>query len=150
MATATEMMARARRQALAASLASARMEQLRSLRFEFDESGGRLTDTATDLTIDPAGSGGPGLSPSGAGALDANLSGFVDYLDGRGSWVGAGPAAPPGAAFVRRWSVEPADAGSDLLVLQVLVRPVVAGSAGAVGRLDGGARYVTLRARTRR
>jgi prepilin-type N-terminal cleavage/methylation domain-containing protein len=147
-AIATEAMARARIESLAASLASSRMEQLRSLRFEFDDTGLRITDTTTSLASEPPGPGGPGLTPSGA-SLDSNVAGFADFLDGRGEWVGSGTAPPPGAAFVRRWSIDPADSVGDLLVLQVVVRTVAAGSPGA-GRARGEARYVSLLARTRR
>jgi len=147
-AIATEMMGRARAESLAASLAASRMEQLRSLRFEFDDSGLRVTDATTSLATDPPGPGGAGLNPSGA-SLASNVSGLADFLDGAGAWVGSGTAPPSGAAFVRRWSIEPADAGGDLLVLQVLVRPVAAGSPGA-RRARGEARYVSLLARTRR
>ena len=58
--------------------------------------------------------------------------------------------APPGASFVRRWSIEPADANGDLLVVQVLVRPVSAGSAAGPRRLNGEARFVSVRARVLR
>lgn len=148
-ATAFEMMGRARAQALAATAASARMEQLRSLRFEFDERGLPLTDLTTSLAGPQPAGGGGGLAAPG-GSLDANVIGFADFLDSGGAWIGGGTAPPPGAAFVRRWSIEPADPSGDLLVVQVLVRPLAAGSGGAVGRLDGGARYVTLLARTQR
>lgn len=149
-AVATEMMARARVQALAASLAAARLEQLRVLRFEFDAAGLRLTDLSTNLAEDPAAPGGPGLSISGASSLDGNVSGYVDFLDRSGAWIGTGGTAPPRTAFVRRWSIESADAAGDLLVLQVLVRPVASGSASGVARVAREARFVTLRARLRR
>jgi prepilin-type N-terminal cleavage/methylation domain-containing protein len=147
-AVATEAMGRARAESLAASLAASRMEQLRGLRFEFDDTGLPVTDTTTGLATDPPGPGGAGLSPSGA-SLTTNVNGLADFLGGAGEWVGSGTAVPPGAAFVRRWSIEAADAGGDLLVLQVLVRPVAAGSPGAQ-RARGEARYVSLLARTRR
>jgi prepilin-type N-terminal cleavage/methylation domain-containing protein len=147
---ATETMARARAQALAASLASARIEQLRGLRLAFDESGQRVTDLATNLATEPAGTGGAGLTPSGGATLDANVPGFVDYLDGAGQWLATGAAVPAGTAFVRRWSIDRVDASEDLLVLQVLVRPASAASAPAARRVNGEARFVTLRARARR
>jgi len=147
-ALATEMMGRARADSLAASLASARMEQLRGLRFEFDANGLPLTDLTTNLASDPPAAGGTGLAAS-PGSLAANVSGLADFVDGTGQWLGSGTATPSGAAFVRRWSVEPLDAAGDLVVLQVLVRPVAAGSP-ATGRVRGEARYVTVLARTRR
>jgi prepilin-type N-terminal cleavage/methylation domain-containing protein len=149
-AVATEMMSGARSQALAANLASARMEQLRALRFTFDASGQRVTDLTTDLAVDPPVIGGVGLSPSGSMSLDSNVPGYFDFLDGDGAWLGSGGAAPSGSAFVRRWAVEPADAGGDLLVIQVLVRPASAASATGVRRVRGEARYTTMRARVQR
>jgi prepilin-type N-terminal cleavage/methylation domain-containing protein len=147
-AIATEAMGRARIESVAAGLASSRMEQLRSLRFEFDDTGFRITDTTTSLASEPPAMGGPGLTSSGP-SLDSNVAGFADFLDGRGEWIGSGTAPSAGAAFVRRWSIEPADIAGDLLVLQVLVRPVASGSPGG-GRARGEARYVSLLARTRR
>jgi hypothetical protein len=94
------------------------------------------------------------LTFSPPGALDENTPGFVDFLDDRGRWVSAGPAAPPAAVFVRRWSIEPpADGSPDSLVLQVLVRPVVedvpaAGRRPVIGRSEG--RLLTLRTRVAR
>jgi len=146
-AVATGMMGGARTQTLAASLASVRMEQLRSLRFEFDASGQRLTDLTTNLSIEPAGPGGGGLAASGPTSLESNVEGFVDFLDGAGRWLAGGNAAPPRTAFIRRWSIEPADPNGDLLVVQVLVRPVTAGASGGPRRLNGEARYVSVRAR---
>lgn len=64
-------------------------------------------DTRTDLTVDPPASGGPGLGPSPAEALAANVPGYSDYVDADGRYAGHGPVAPPSAAFVRRWSVMP-------------------------------------------
>jgi prepilin-type N-terminal cleavage/methylation domain-containing protein len=143
---ATGMMARARLQATAASLAAARMEQLRGLQFEFDMAGLRLTDLSTNLAADPPVPGGPGLTASGA-SLDANVAGHVDYVDRNGVWVGAGTTPPTGAVFVRRWSVEPVGGSSDLLALQVLVRPVASGAPGGAARSAGEVRLLTLRAR---
>ena len=147
---ATEMMRDARTQSLAANVAASRLEQLRGLRFEYDGAGVRVTDTSTDLSRDPPVPGGTGLRPSGAATLDANVAGYVDFLDSRGRWVGNGPAVPPGAAVVRRWAVEAVDASGDLLALQVLARPVTGGRVGAGARVAGEARFVTLRARVLR
>lgn len=148
MAFATRGMHVARMQGTAAVAASSRLDQLRTLQFEFDLAGQRLTDVGTDLTVDPPSPGGSGLTTSGAGSLDVNVSGFVDYLDEAGRWVGTGLAPPPRAVFVRRWAVE-SPGGPDLLVLQVLVRPLGNG-AGAGRRQPGDARLFTARARVRR
>jgi prepilin-type N-terminal cleavage/methylation domain-containing protein len=143
------MMAEARAQSLAAGMAAERLEQLRGLRLEFDAGGLRRTDLSTDLTIEPPGAGGAGLTPSGPAALDGDVPGYVDFLDGRGRWVGSGPPAPAGAVYVRRWSIEPLDPGGDLVALQVLVRPLMARGVGAGRRAAGEVRFVTLRARVR-
>lgn len=148
MGTAT--MGAARAQSLSATLASARMEQLRTLRFEFDAAGARVTDGSTDLSADPPGSGGPGLTPSGPAPLIADTAGYVDYLDGDGRWIAGGTRPPAGTAFVRRWSIEWVTPGRDLLALQVVVRAVSAGDPPGGRPGSGEARYVTLRARTGR
>jgi len=148
MAFATRGMHVARMQGIAALAASSRLDQLRSLQFEFDPAGQRLTDVATDLTVDPPGPGGSGLTSSGSGSLDTNVSGFVDYLDDAGRWVGSGPTPPRAAVFVRRWAIE-SPGPPDLLVLQVLVRPLANGPL-AGRRQPGDARMVTARARVRR
>lgn len=146
MGTAT--MGAARVQSLSATLASARMEQLRTLRFEFDAAGARVTDGSTDLAADPPGSGGPGLTPSGPAPLIADTAGYVDYLDGDGRWIAGGTQPPAGTAFVRRWSIE--SVTPDLLALQVIVRAVSAGDPPGGRPGSGEARFVTLRARAGR
>lgn len=149
-AVATEMMARARVQSVAAALASAKLEQLRSLQFETDAAGVRMTDVSTNLAEEPASQGGQGLSVSGASSLDGNVAGYTDFLDRNGRWLAGGISPPPGTTFVRRWSIDAMGAGSDLLVVQVVVRPVASGASAGARRLPGEARLVTLRARTRR
>jgi prepilin-type N-terminal cleavage/methylation domain-containing protein len=137
----------ARIQGVSALAASARMDELRSLPFAFDADGQRVTDLSTNLAASSPGPGGTGLTAGGA-TLETSVSGFVDYLDGSGAWVGAGPAPAPGAVFVRRWAVEAPD-GPDLLVLQVLVSPVNR-EAEDIRHTPGGTRLVTVRARVRR
>lgn len=149
-AVATGMMAGARTQALAAGLASTRMEQLRGLQFEFDHAGNRHTDLTTSLGSEPPGPGGTGLTPSGPATLNADSAGFVDFLDGAGGWLGNGAAPPARAVFVRRWSIEPVGPAGDLLVIQVLVRPLTGGVAAAARRVNAEARLVTMRVRVRR
>jgi prepilin-type N-terminal cleavage/methylation domain-containing protein len=145
---ATRAMHGARAQGISVFAASARLDELHSLRFEFSEDGQRLTDVTTNLAVTPADDGGSGLAPGGAPRLDVNVSGFVDYLDGSGAWLGGGPARPPAAAFVRRWAIEAPD-GPDLLVLHVTVRPI-ANDAARGGRGVGDTRLVTFRARVQR
>ena len=149
-ATATQMTSRAGALSTAAALAAARLEGLRGLQFEFDSSGLRLTDLTTDLAADPPASGGVGLTPSGSGSLDTNTPGYVDFTDANGASLGGGVMPPPGAVFVRRWSIEAFGGSSDLVVLQVLARPLAAGSPPPGQRAAGEVRLVTMRARTLR
>ena len=107
-------------------LAGQKMEQLRSLEWRYDAQGlAAVSDLTTDLSRDPPSAGGPGLRASPPDSLRRNMPGYVDYLDGRGAWVGTGSRPPSGAAFVRRWSVQ---AGRppfhDLLALDVVVLPL--------------------------
>lgn len=142
LAFATRAMHIARMQGVSVLSASARLDELRGLRFEFAEDGERLTDLSTYLAASPPHDGGSGLAPGGAASLDVNVSGFVDYLDDSGAWIGEGAAPPPGAAFVRRWAIE-APADPDLLLLHVLVRPIVNEAAGET-------HLVTIRLRVER
>jgi len=106
-------------------LASAKMEQLQSLLWSYDDAGAPVSDMSTDLSVDPASVGGGGLRPSPVDALNRNCPGYVDYLDATGRWVGSGPAPPPQAAYVRRWNIQPLANTSDVLVLQVVATTVV-------------------------
>lgn len=113
----------ARSGTMASLLAARKLEQLRGLAWCFLEDGSDLTDTATDLAVQPeAGAGGTGLLPSPPDSLRANTPGFVDHLDASGEWVGTGTTPPARAAYTRRWSIgrSPAGAG-DALVLRVVV-----------------------------
>jgi len=58
------------------------------------------------------------LTPSPPGALRVDTPGFVDYLDASGAGLGS----ETGAAFVRRWSIDPLPSDPmNAVVLQVLV-----------------------------
>jgi len=149
-AVATGTMSRARLQSLATGLAASRMEQLRGLRFEFDDDGVRVTDASTDLSAGLPAPGGAGLTVSSSASLDGNVPGYADFLDRNGAWTGNGAVPPAGTTFIRRWSIDALDPGGDLLALQVLVRPVASGSASGSERVAGETRLVTVRARTRR
>jgi hypothetical protein len=149
----------ARMESTAVVLASQKLEQLRTLEWNADDSGSGgspASDRTTDLTRDPAVGGGRGLSASPAGALATNVAGFVDYLDGAGAWVGTGPMPPPRAVFIRRWAVTPLPADpADALVLQVLVTNVTRDASvqrgpGLRDRLGGEALVTTVRTRTSR
>lgn len=117
----------AKGQTSTAILAAQKMEQLRGLTWGFDETGLGLplSDTTTDLGQEPPTNGGPGLNPSPSGTLQNNTTGYVDYLDAYGTWVGTGGTPPPTAYYIRRWSVEPLPTNpNNTLILQVLVTTV--------------------------
>jgi len=64
-------------------------------------------------------------TPSPAGTLGANRSGYVEYLDGYGRSLGGGDDPPHGTVYVQRWSIDPLPANvGGALVLQVLVTSV--------------------------
>jgi hypothetical protein len=72
------------------------------------------------------------LAPSPRDALSANHQGFFEALDANGRPTGSGGSttAPPGASYVRRWSLEPLASSAPLsidgaraILLQVLVVP---------------------------
>ena len=119
----------AREQTVTTMLAASKLEQLRSLSWTFEPGSvvppPRRSDGSADLSVEPSGSGGPGLSPAPHGTLESNVRSYVDYLDGQGRWVGNGAAPPADAAYVRRWSVRPLpDDPTSTLILSVLVTTV--------------------------
>ena len=139
----------------AAILAEAKLEQLRSLTYGFDAFGVPITNTHTNITVEPElPIGGTGLKPSPPGTLGANTVGYVDYLDVNGTSLGGATVTPPsGAVYIRRWSVEPLPTNPDnTIVLQVLVaRARNRGSAdtitGTVRRLPDEARVISVKTR---
>jgi type II secretory pathway pseudopilin PulG len=97
--------------AFTAILAAQKMEQLRALTWAFDAQGAPVSDSALmSLTPD---------------TLLQDTSGYVDYLDAAGRPLGGSGTLPPGAVYVRRWSIDPLASNPDTtLVIQVLVRRV--------------------------
>lgn len=140
---------RSRTKTSASVLAAAKMEQLRSLTWAFDSAGQPTTDTQTDLSIDPPLGGGPGLSPSPPGSLEANMPPWVDYLDGRGQWVGHGGQPPEGTVYVRRWSVTPlpSDIGHTLVLQVVVCHLRDASSPQIAGSVPGSVRLIAAKTR---
>jgi hypothetical protein len=138
-AIATSSNTRARHSTLAGILATRKLEELRSLTWEFDLGGAPANDPALR---------------SSPWALQRNTPGFVDHVDQSGVTVGQDVEAPPGAAYTRRWSIEPVTASpEDALLIQVLVTRVRSpglADRGAVGRLPGDARLVTIKVRKSR
>jgi prepilin-type N-terminal cleavage/methylation domain-containing protein len=84
-----------------------------------------------------------GLTQSPAGTLESDVNGFCDSLDRTGQTLGAGPAPPADAAYVRRWSIEPLPASPHhTSILQVLVRDLRRAGVVSGVRLPGDARIV--------
>lgn len=110
------------------AMAEQKMEQLRSLTWGFatDGSGLPASDTTSNLSVTPATATGSGLNPSPSNSLNENVSGFCDFLDAGGNWVGTGTTAPATAVYVRRWAIVPLPTNpNNTLILQVLVTPLV-------------------------
>jgi type II secretory pathway pseudopilin PulG len=129
-AVATAAMRNAREQTTAVVLAAAKMDQLRSLAWDYGPESpvAALTprsDETTDLSDPSYPDSGRGLQASPPDALTTNAAGCVDYLDASGRWLGNGARAPASAVFVRRWSIVPLSADPErTLILRVLVTTV--------------------------
>jgi prepilin-type N-terminal cleavage/methylation domain-containing protein len=109
------------------AMAEQKMEQLRALTWGFasDGTGLPVSDSTTNLAITPANQTGAGLNPSPSDSLFRNTTGFVDYLDEAGNWLGTGTVPPTGAVYIRRWSVTPLPTNpNNTLILQVVVAPL--------------------------
>ena len=137
------------------AMAEQKLEQLRGLTWGFDLQGQGLplSDTTTNLTVTPPAHNGSGLNPSPSDSLEQNTTGFVDFLDGAGQWVGTGTTPPASAVYIRRWSIQPLPTNpNNTLVIQVLVTPVTSEmarveSAFTRTRMAGDALLVTVRTR---
>lgn len=113
----------ARVRTLAAVLAAQKMEQLRSLAWAHSPGGELLSDSTTNLAVDPPSSGGPGLGAA-PGSLDADIPFYVDYANAAGTTVSSSAAA----AYVRRWRIAPlASDPENQLMLEVRVLTVGGG-----------------------
>ncbi len=151
-AIATKANSSARTSTFATVLAQQKMEQLRELAWGFDQQNNAVSDVQSNIAVTPSTpTGGPGLSPSPARALLEATTGYVDYLDAAGTWVGTGARPVPGTVYIRSWSVTPLpqDPGNTL-VLQVLVtRSRDRGTAnnGAGTRLPDEARLMSIKTR---
>lgn len=134
----------ARRVTTTAVLAQQKIEQLRALTWGFDEFGLPISDYSSDISVTPpSAAGGIGLTPSPGDTLNTSTTGYVDYLDAYGQWLGTGGSPPQGALYVRRWSVDPLPNNpNNTLVFQVLV-----GRISPAGELHDLARQVNLKTR---
>jgi prepilin-type N-terminal cleavage/methylation domain-containing protein len=137
------------------AMAEQKLEQLRGLTWGFDLAGQGIpdSDTTTNLTVTPPTHDGSGLNPSPSDSLEQNTTGFVDFLDGSGNWVGTGSTPPGSAVYIRRWSIQPLPTNpNNTLVIQVLVTPVTNEQARVESqytrtRMAGDALLVTVRTR---
>jgi type II secretory pathway pseudopilin PulG len=144
----------AKGQTSATALAEQKLEQLRALTWGFDLSGSGLpvTDTTTNLSVNPPSQNGGGLNPSPGDSLYQSNVGYVDYLDAAGGWLGNGLAAPAGTVFVRRWAIQPLPTNpNNTLILQVLVTPIgndaARQSGGSRVRMPGDSLLVSVKTR---
>ena len=141
-------------------LALEKMEQLRGLTWGFAVGpggtlGAPVSDSSTNISVDPPITGGPGLSASPSGTLEANTVNYVDYLGADGTWLGTGASPPTGTVYIRRWAVQPLPANpSNTLVLQVMATTLrqellreSAGSAGPRGRLPADTWLISVKTR---
>lgn len=139
----------AQHQGLATVLARSKIEQIRSLAWTRGADSSEVSDRSTNVAAPPVTSGGAGLTVSPGSTLDESVSGYCDYLDALGSWVGEGPRAPPSAAWVRRWAVGVLTSDTpDVLRIEVSVEPLYVSMQQPRGasRREG-ARLVAMRAR---
>lgn len=142
----------ARTSTFATVLAQQKMEQLRGLVWGFNAVNSPVSDRQTNLAVTPLTSnGGPGLSPSPTGALLHSTTGYVDYLDSTGAWVGTGTTPAAGTVYIRRWSVTPLpeDPGNTLVLQVMVTKRLNRGAADADGgtRLPDEARLMSLKTR---
>jgi type II secretory pathway pseudopilin PulG len=131
----------AREQSIGRVAAQARLATLTSLAFhtiaDVDGSAVAVTDTTTDVTVDPPGPGGTGLAESPSDALWRDTSGYVDYLDTMGRELGSRAGARERAAYVRRWAIGREGSGSgEVALFAVLVAPLAAVGGAAAAPID--------------
>jgi type II secretory pathway pseudopilin PulG len=145
----------ARGQTSTTAMAEQKMEQLRALTWGFDLQGQGLplSDTTSNLTVEPVTQNGSGLNPSPSDSLEQNTAGFVDFLDRDGAWVGTGTTPPSTAVYIRRWSIQPLPINpNNTLIIQVLVTPISSeegrvASAYTRTRMRGDALLTTVKTR---
>lgn len=121
---------------VAATLAQERLAQLQTL--QYLQTGALIiADSATLTRGDAFVGGGTGLTPTGLSALQNALPASSEWLDERGTWLADGSAAaPPGAAYQRRWGVLAAPGGVCLqLWVDVRTTARLAAPAASAGAL---------------
>src|SRR5882672_7247946 len=63
-----------------------------------------LAQDKTEGLLTNVAGGQPSSPPD---TLGHNVDGYCDFVDATGRLLGAGPAAPAGSAYLRRWSIDP-------------------------------------------
>ena len=96
---------RAEQMTVATIAASARLERLRAVPWEYDLAGAERE--------------APALEMSPPGALERNVDGFHESLDSAGGPL-VGPP-PGGAAYLRRWAIVPIGDGAAARAIEVCV-----------------------------
>jgi type II secretory pathway pseudopilin PulG len=149
----------ARYSTLSSILAEQKMEQLRALTWGFDLLNLPLSDLSTNVAAFEAtgacaaatAGSSVGLTPSPSNTLQANVDGYVDYVDENGCGLGGGTVMPANTVYVRRWSIEPLPTNpNNTLILQVLVTPRFdrgIANDGSVTRLPDEARLISVKTR---
>src|SRR5262245_20844568 len=146
----------AREQTSTTILATAKLEQLRSLTWAYDSSSPTpqpRSDSTANLSLDVPDDSGTGLMPSPSGTLTTSTPHFVDYLDEHGRWLGNGAASPRDVVFIRRWAVQPLPLSpARALILSVRVTTVAAEARGgaAPSRARSGPETILVALKTRR
>jgi hypothetical protein len=106
-----------------AEYAQDKLEQLISLAW---------SDSASDTTVMPIGTGGTGLSTGGSSDPTAPATGYVDYLDTSGNLLTYTGGTPPSNWFyIRVWQVSIPDATNNPNVKQITVTAKVKSLVGA-------------------
>ena len=93
------------------------------------------------------------VAHAAGGSLESDLAGFSDAFDAGGRSLGVGLPPPQGAAFVRRWSVQPLASDpvrSRLCQVRVLRRSTLASGPRWPGMHQGESRLLTLATQTDR
>jgi type II secretory pathway pseudopilin PulG len=149
----------ARYSTLSSMLAEQKMEQLRALTWGFDLLNLPLSDLSSNTAAFEATGecaaantgAGVGLTPSPGNTLQANVNGYVDYVDENGCGLGGGTVIPANTVYIRRWSVEPLPTNpNNTIILQVLVTPRFdrgVADEGSVTRLPDEARLISVKTR---
>jgi hypothetical protein len=79
--------------------------------------------------------------------LSASAAGFVDYADRFGRELEGGVESPPGAIYLRRWSIRPLPVDPNTLVIQVVVARTTAGETAEGPVRSERVRLLTVKAR---